>query len=770
MSNLLVVRRSVLSARSLNLMSERTVTGLAEANRTLDILVAAASAVSERLASRAQANALPPSERKTARRAARALMTLDAGTAMSVTARFASILAEYPAIASASRDYIDSLRALDDALSVEGDAVDQRLVDLCRDGDLGVTLQRFATGLYADMTAGGPDRPTSAVARAAYKYVVRAALKPSPFASLARVGVLGIASRDRVARVPAHVLHGFVEAAARTMALHSAWSYRRAEFTGNDVVLQHWRNSGGFLWPFEETIAADVLGEDWRDLSQWSAGTHDELVAVTGATESRTRRWLHQGLIRVVTPWEMEGGDPLAATIARLAASGPSASDPLEMLEAVATALSSLPSEGDSRSARLRFASSRMHEAFRAVGEDYAGAVISEDAGIPRVSPEGNFPASIQDLGFLRDYMFTSHMYLVMVEAFVRLHGRGGTAASARGFLMACARDARAQQELASAKQTDASVRSGDVRDASLPQIRSVVPPTLAVMYQREAASESIVINQITEGLGGLVSRFAHLGANGAEELRATIRRRVEDLVGSADVYEFVPAASGNSAQFLSQGVFRPLTWDGLGEASDGDDRVSFDDLAVRHDVDTNSLRFSLRGHPVVPVYMGLVPAWQVQGAQGLACLLMNPWIERTPVSELNHPLFKQDIAAQHRHMPRASIGNAVVRRETWHFLVSDLPVPGAEYDRATSVLAFDRWRRSQGMPEEVFAAPVGRSGDVVHKPMWVRFSSLRSLDVLLSMVKRQEYVRFQEVLPARTAYADGQLVTELVSFVEWDD
>ena len=144
------------------------------------------------------------------------------------------------------------------------------------------------------------------------------------------------------------------------------------------------------------------------------------------------------------------------------------------------------------------------------------------------------------------------------------------------------------QRGLASAKLADSSVRSSDVTRSLPPQVRSLVPPTLAVIYQQMGSEAGIVINQVTEGLGGLVSRFAHLDSTCEGKLRSRIRQWCKRLVGDAvTVYEFSPASAGNSAQYLSQGVFPSILWDAVQGRATGADKVSFEGLSLQHDVPT---------------------------------------------------------------------------------------------------------------------------------------------------------------------------------------
>lgn len=759
----------MLPAGSLDLVSEQTTTAISEAVEALEQLTADSRALAGAIVSLSKSGDLTQSERKAARKTATAL-TRDNLLVREIDENgpLAGFLEEQAAYHFAKDRHLQGLRKLERVLALERDTAAEGLAKLCQAGDVGVTLERFSPGTYEQVTAD-PRARKSSTARTAYKYVVRAALKPSPFAALARVGAVGIPFHDMVARVPVHVLHQLVEAAAKTPSLHSRWSYRRAEASGTlGVILRHWRNTDGFLWPYEEVVPAEALANDWGDLASWSDGTYTELTAATGASPARTLRWLHQGLIQVVMPWEAAIGDPLTRTIEVLneGSSGARVADPLSE---AARVLAGLPDDEAERSADLRVVTSRIQQAFTSLGESYTGAAISEDAGIQDPNSVEQVPADASQLDFLRGYIFTSHMYSVLVDAFVGIYNPGGSTSNAKAFLDYCAGDPEVQRGLASAKLADSSVRSSDVTRSLPPQVRSLVPPTLAVIYQQMGSEAGIVINQVTEGLGGLVSRFAHLDSTYEGKLRSRISQWCKSLVGDAvTVYEFSPASAGNSAQYLSQGVFPSILWDAVQGRATGTDKASFEDLSLQHDVSTNSLRFQLAGNAVAPVYMGLVPSWQVQGAQGLACILMNPWVERTPVSELNHPLFRDEIATQHLRLPRVSQGNVVLRRETWHFAVPDLPVVDAAQGPAMQLLAFATWRKAHDIPVEVFVLPLGNAGGAISKPMWVNFESLLSIEFLLSVVKSHDAIRIQEVLPSREAYVSDRRATELVSFVSW--
>lgn len=688
-----------------------------------------------------------------------------------VSSRTSDLLAE---LAPGEEKGVDAVRLtrLAESLIEDSQRLGERIRKTCLVGDIGAAIALFSPSYYRSLGQSGEDEMDSHIVRSGFKYLVRAALKPSPFGTLARVGVPGSVDSRIVSRVPVHALHAIVIALSTTAEFAPRFSYRRAEVHDGTVFLRRWREvRPGFAWPRESPIALDDVRSDITQLDLWTRGSWRSLMTSTGASEDRLLRWIHMGIVEVVPPWEETSAESPLVRLCRILDQDPKGVRLASLLRELDREVSALPSAGPPERAQIADEIARVE---RSIVHELGGAVsvrnsVSEDASFPLDGrSEAVSARSLFDP--CRSHIFRSHAYQVVVDAFIAAHGIGGSAPNAREFFQQCARDSTTQGSILTARGEDALCTTESVPTALTHAKvgRTTAPPTVGVLYQIASSEEEslCVANQFADGLGGLAARYGELDRNDATGIRAGIRAWIQEVFGSGvHVREFVPGAEGNSAQYLSKGLLPGIRWRAA-EAVAGE--ISFDDLVLMHDPGSDTLDFYHQDRLCAPVYTGLLPAWQLAGAQEIACLIMNPWVDRGPTSVASHPLLRVQLAQEHPHIPRRQVGALVSTRETWHVRSEEFPSRSRHVSDAHFLLGVERWRRGMGLPVEAFYLPLSTASEAsgFAKPFWVHFQSIVALEVLEVEARGSDYLRFQEVLPARRPDVP---TTEYLSFLRWE-
>jgi hypothetical protein len=125
-------------------------------------------------------------------------------------------------------------------------------------------------------------------------------------------------------------------------------------------------------------------------------------------------------------------------------------------------------------------------------------------------------------------------------------------------------------------------------------------------------------------------------------------------------------------------------------------------------------------------------------------------------------------------HVPRITIDNLVVVRESWSFPATELEFihPAAEHDRYLQVR---RWMRRHGLPRFVFVRV-----PLEVKPFYLDFESPIYVEIFIKLIRRmlagnhkEGRVTLTEMLPAPDQLwlpdADGRVYTSEFRMVAWD-
>jgi hypothetical protein len=283
------------------------------------------------------------------------------------------------------------------------------------------------------------------------------------------------------------------------------------------------------------------------------------------------------------------------------------------------------------------------------------------------------------------------------------------------------------------------------------------------------------VLNHTYSGLTLLFSRFAHCFGDGDGGLAGRMREILAGLQPDGAV--FAELTGGYDTTNLN--LHPPVTPYELvcpGETSSRRPtaRIPIADLVVEHDEETDRVLLRSRGlgAEVVPVYLGfLTPMALPEVQRGLLLFSPTTMASPDPWHGVDKPLGGAAIGGH----PRLRYRDLVLTRRTWKMLPGHLPDRADAGSDAAWFLAWQRWRRDNGLPPRVFAAvdaaPVdGAEGEppatAPRKPQYVDFDGYFSLGILDQLVRQaRNRVVMQEMLPdldqlwLRTG--EGSFVTE---------
>lgn len=618
-----------------------------------------------------------------------------------------------------------------------------------------------------------------------YSYVVRAAVKTSPFSGLTTVGEAGTTgggrARSRVSATPAYLALSRLARDERTAWLlrYRVAPIRRGTPTEPDGLLLHSEVviTEGIVWRHDRAIEADhrmrapaelkAIDTEDRD-----AVTLEELLVRLGGTRpfARFRRLLDAGLIHPVPPWR-RGEDPLPA-LAALVADRDAPITGTDLVRA-----HHMGTHAHHESVRNRIAAAGDLQTLtggwneqRDPGERKPSGLIYEDRETDlALSDPLTAPAVRADLTALgeriRPYIFRSHLYDFLLDGFVAEYGPGGVCRDPLGFLMRLTVDRDANPPLERALYADITSRESPGDRAWLPVGPTSAPPNAGVFFQLEADSAAdasagrhqLVVNQFGAGSGALFTRFSRLLGDG---FRDRLTDHVQGSRPGVRCRELVVWTDCNTVQAECGGLLPPLVLPGEVGPPAGlvSDALTLDDTVLVHDPVTRTLSlFDRSGEPVGLAYLGLIPQHLLQSYVRLLAVLADPWVNGSPHSD--YTLTQTGRLRTHCGdevvaLPRVTEGpggRVVTARASWIVPAEAMPEGRDDVELA---VRWDEFRREHGMPEEVFVHQLGSGGfspTQDRKPMWVSLASPLSVGVLRHWLSPStRHLRMVEALPAR--------------------
>ncbi|MFB9903691.1 hypothetical protein [Allokutzneria oryzae] len=612
--------------------------------------------------------------------------------------------------------------------------------------------------------------------RTLYSYVTRTALKTSPYAQLTTVALPGVASTEIRSYAGAAVAYTALHAVARDRELARLLRYRVAPHTartpGGFLVHGHAEGLGHLPW-MSASVAHDDAAPAWLFAADNEHDYHlGDLLTLLGGKDpwARYLRMLDSGWIFPVACWP--GTDPLGSLLSVL--EGTETDHPLtrHVRQVQRAARDVAGSTVTDRTAAVATVQQAQTE-WRAMSglRLWTPDLVYEDAATGFAVPDPlDAETGLELTSFaedMRPHVFRSHLYDFLLEAFVSRFGRGGRCHDVFGFLAALTVEDRAAQPMAQAEARDREGTDSAGR-AHLPVGITSAPPTTAVLVQVADTERGrfLVVNQLCDGVGGLVSRFT--GVLG-DRLSGALHEWFSALWPDVAHHEIVPSRACTTAQHTSAGLLPALTVPGDGmSARPGD--LLLESTTLVHDPDRDVLELlGPDDRPVGLAYLGLVPTHLSVGLHRLLSALANPWVLPRGYGDrpfLTAPRDTTEVVA----LPRRTVGRTVVERASWLCPVDRLPLPRKGESESDMVLRANRWRREHGIPAEVFCR---RVEDFTAKPLWTDLRSAVSLAVLRQELPEHGWVRVTEALPGSREHSlrspSGQrLASEYAVGLRW--
>ncbi|MEU4584681.1 lantibiotic dehydratase [Kitasatospora aureofaciens] len=658
-------------------------------------------------------------------------------------------------------------------------------------GPLALSLPLVATHLPEKVYDAELD-PGARTSRTLLNYVIRAALKPSPLGRLTTVALHPAAGPEPAGRtettMPVGFVHSLFTELAATERFADAFAYAPAYPVpaaegGASVVLTSLSDNGGFLWSTERIADAGLYRAELDDA---------RALSPLDLAPGRLARYVRTGLLVPVVPWETGSPSPLLdlanALLKSTAEEATELAGLMTVLHGQACAVAAAgPTDRRRLLAGIRTLADELAD--RCGTPRWTAQLVHEDGAGPDLV--GPLPAEVEsDLRTvaetLRPYLIRSHVYDAVLDAFRSRYGAGGRCEDAAGFFMQLHADSTFKAAFHRARISDMTADvTGFGERAHLPVGRTSAPPSTAVLYQLAANSAEaahrgdyrMVVNQYGSALGGLVTRFG--GLLGEQTVADAQLGWLRSLFPGCEVRTLTFASQVNNLQHAGAGYLPQIHWPAERQYRSADS-LGFDRLALRHDAATDTLEFEdSAGRPVAPVYTGIVPAHIATGAARLALAVMDPWIDRSPLTRDNHPFLRaQELAAAGNEAvatPRATAGRVVLRRARWILPASSFPAPERGESRADHLVRLERWRRDLRLPREVFFLAQGTDPLDANrrKPMWLDLASPHSVATALPLITGAHTLRVEEALPGRdeawVTGPDGPRMCEHVSFLAWD-
>ena len=635
----------------------------------------------------------------------------------------------------------------------------------------------FARTLHRPLPAGGSARRRWL--RSAVGYLVRCALKPSPFGSLTTVAAVpstaeeGMPEFTAIGDADRSVVTGTLPLAIELLLAAA----RAAARNDDDAILLRANASlrSGDLLP---TVLVPVRlcsdGFFFRDENRLRpVGVPAGLLPPTdtpepaGAKEWRRRLGVSGGaLSRLVSAGVLQPVLPFDP-----ATTGP--------LTALATALPTLPGIGvlaeherelgDTDPVRraaavggLRTATAASLAAMgrRAPGWLATAPLAHDVVRTPTTAAAPPAPV-IADLwrfaaALGRDTVRTM-FYDQLVASFVAEYGRGGTCGDLLDFCYRVVGGDRWFRELMAARQTD---RSTPV--VGLPAGRGTLAPATACVLAQSAVDvtggEVTVVNRMNTGPGALLARWAVRPEIGAALAGHT--SWLTDLHPGCRVLSVSAGEDWAPVQRQPAGGLGRLRWptslhpaapavDIAADTTDAD--LDLADLGLRLDPIDDTLQAFDRGTgtAVAFAYLGVMPRHLITGPLRVLMTLSDPWVIRTRVGGDVPDDDAPAATAPARRQDRRTLADVVIERQTWSLPVAGLPQLAGLDDPVTLLQQLQTFWQAMDLPPQVFLAGESAAGARVGKPAWVSLAHpITAWAALQALDSRVARVTITEALP----------------------
>ena len=683
----------------------------------------------------------------------------------------------------------------------EVEAAGHSLADSLRDPELRRALALASPSLLADLLRKDDDCiPGSKRARSGLGYVARAALKTSPFSSLTTVSVsrfgggLETQRPARMVRLANTISYSLAQTVARNPELAQGLGFepnRGLQRAGDGAFALPKIEYGGadsFAWRTENWVKLRLDPARVPNLVGLLANPRTvgysqlvELLAADGFAQPHAALvdLMNRSLLRPVVPpfakladaVRPHGGEALASAIEGLQ----------RLVEAYAEA--SGPERLD-LTLSMRQCIRRAFDACGASAPEWLdqASLVFEDVtcGDAEALPTSVREDLAQLAESLRPRIFRAKIYDYLYRHFVSRHGETGEVRDIVSFIREFMDRPEGGELWGRALAEDRmAMNVGHSMRTAVPSGDSASPPALTIFFQvvaesREALERGdyrIVLNQVAPGQGGLVGRFAPLFGNG---LTALLEGWIDQLYAGRPVLEMPVMGEWNNLQAPQGLAGDTLRWYAEGSAPD---RAGVDIGSLSLSVDTDSRTFVIRdpgGRTIAPAYLGTVPI-PLAGGQYLRLFLrmVDPWLVDPEVGRTTGMGRDEESLEPVRHFPREESGRVVTRRACWRVDSAALPRRGQAQTPLAYMVELDRWRRANGIPDEVFVTIERAKLNTEHKarkPVWLHFASPHTLELLWSLAGSDARAFIMtEALPAQGQHWAGR-VTEFAALAGWPE
>lgn len=607
------------------------------------------------------------------------------------------------------------------------------------------------------LTAIAPDAPRKAGQQiresTIARYVFRAALRTTPFATFASVGLVrwdDTRTRDvarpslrGVCQLNAPLLGALLEAhtderMTAQRALRVTPLLRRDPGPPASLVFARaaWTR-GGIRMEWQSLGESDAVMALLRAASGRST---DEMATALASAELDADAWrdaigqlIGAGFLECTMPEVSLHAGGVAALAEEAAAAGNAAL--ADRLRTVACAVARYPDANAVERERCLAEIGAQIEA-----PEGARTALYEDVVIDGLGPDhvpidaARLREDLEPVLALARSSGCGAAYRLVTGAFVAQYGEGGRCDDVPGFLTMLLQNAAFMKRLRSAADpvswhasrlgSVVSSARGDVLElephlfAELPgagQSGSVATFVQLAARNREAFSQGdyrVVLNGVQSGRNKYISRY--LGSGGAaDRALADVRADFGNARGPLAV-ELRPMLGQNFQVHprLTEWSFElPLE---PGEPHDrclrlADLTLSFD--AVRKELRLHAARI---GRDVEPIHLGFLRDPMLPDAIFLLRALSPRLRDETLAERMDLYASADQMRLAHGSAPcdrpRLTIGRLVLERAQWVFAAAEVPAKSPKESYASYFRAIDRWRLQRGLPERGFARPVARA------------------------------------------------------------
>lgn len=686
----------------------------------------------------------------------------------------------------------ESLTAAEAALIEETEShVRPGLWALATEKFVGPALALSSPELLAvlERTKSTPRRGLSATKaeKSLLRYLIRAALKTSPFSTFMHVARLEVAPDS-----PSSVPEWQDAVSANVVTLNRgtlARIYKEASGRFGD--------GAGVLFRINTTIRdlsdgrlealvgqyVALRGRPWRQERVSRFRFHPVLAQIL-LTHAGEHRWTE--LVRLFAAAGLDDGQA-RAFVAKLFERGliwPEASTDGFDLQPVMGLLRSLERSPLPAARVAKTAVAAMHQAAMAVGDadgrsreslvrqlrifeqevltsltsrpvtPYRNVVLEDSSMCGVTGAIGDkLPALFMELGaFLRTRIALRPEYIGLRDAFVQVYGAGGTCRDLVGFLM------KVGDTLVPIPEMGVPATSWH---SDQEPVRATGGATIGVTaFLQVAASDAaaaaagdalLIVNRVLEGVGWLTARFAAGSHQDHRRLRRHLRAWLAESVAPREPIDLMIGGECNDLQAHPRLTSRVFAWPGEPLLRERTGVVRAEAVVLRHNTATDLLELTdADARPVALVYLGSVlpsPAWGIPYA--LTVLAQPHFLLRPDVSP------PEGSPAEVAFHPRISEGRLVLGRAKWSIRTSRLRTSWFCQTGARRLLAVAEECRTHGIPECFYArahkhiAPTEIDSALdARKPLWIDTRNPFCLELLERIARDVEWVVLTEALP----------------------